>query len=134
MSHIFHITTDAAWAEALRRGEYLADSLSSEGFIHCSDEQQVAWVANDRFQGRTDLLLLHVDPVQLQATVRYENLEGGKELFPHVYGPIPVVAVMAISPLRLAADGLFTPFLTHRAPGSAPAAPARTARDRAGKS
>ena len=104
---IFHITSQAAWAEAQACGEYTADSLPTEGFIHCSDAHQFLWVANQRFRGREDLVLLHIDPTRLEAAVRYENLEGGTEQFPHVYGPIPVAAVIDVTRFRPAQDGTF---------------------------
>jgi uncharacterized protein (DUF952 family) len=106
---LFHIATAAAWHEARVRGEYAADSLATEGFIHCSQAHQVTWVANARFRGRTDLVLLQVDPAKVTAPVRYENLEGGEELFPHVYGPISLDAVVEVLPLTPEADGSFTP-------------------------
>lgn len=96
---ILHITTPDAWADAIARGAYTADSLETDGFIHCSEEQQVPWVLQRHFSGRTGLLLLHIDPSRLDAEVKYENLEGGTELFPHVYGPIPVSAVVEVSPV-----------------------------------
>ena len=104
---ILHITTEPAWLVAKASGAYTADSLATEGFIHCSTPQQVIWVANTRFRGRRDLILLHIDPSQLNAKVVYENLEGGESLFPHVYGPIPVVAVVDVTPFRPLDDGSF---------------------------
>ena len=95
---IVHITTPDAWADAIATGAYTADSLATEGFIHCSEERQVAWVLQKHFSGRTGLLLLHIDPTRLDAEVKYENLEGGTELFPHVYGAIPVSAVVEVRP------------------------------------
>jgi uncharacterized protein (DUF952 family) len=94
---IFHIATETDWHEARRRGEYAADSLSSEGFVHCSESHQVVRVANMRFRSRVDLVLLHIDPTRLTADVRYENLEGGDELFPHVYGALNLEAVTRAS-------------------------------------
>jgi len=104
---IFHITSQGAWEAALTRGEYTADSLLTEGFIHCSDPHQFLWVANQRFRGRGDLVLLHIDPSGLDAQIRHENLEGGSEQFPHVYGAIPVSAVVNVTPLRPSTDGTF---------------------------
>ncbi|HEY7185827.1 MAG TPA: DUF952 domain-containing protein [Vicinamibacterales bacterium] len=97
---IYHITTQSAWRAAREASVYRAESLETEGFIHCSEERQLAWVLQKHFSGRTGLLLLHIDPTRLDADVKYENLEGGTELFPHVYGPIPVTAVVEVSPLR----------------------------------
>lgn len=96
---ILHITTHEAWAAAKARGSYTADSLASEGFIHCSEQRQLAWVLQKHFAGRTGLLLLHIDTARVDAEVRYENLEGGTEPFPHVYGPIPVSAIVEVTPL-----------------------------------
>jgi uncharacterized protein (DUF952 family) len=104
---IFHITSRTAWESALGAGIYEADSLSTEGFIHCSTADQYIWVANQRFRGRTDLVLLHIDEARLRSEVRYENLEGGVPLFPHVYGAIPIGAVLNVVPLRPSADGRF---------------------------
>ena len=99
MNVILHITTADAWAAAKAHGSYAADSLATAGFIHCCEERQLAWVVEAHFPGRTGLLLLHVDTTRLDAEVKYENLEGGTELFPHVYGAIPVSAVVAVTTL-----------------------------------
>ena len=104
---IFHITSRAAWESALGAGIYEADSLSTEGFIHCSTADQYIWVANQRFRRGTDLVLLHIDPARLRSEVRYENLEGGETLFPHVYGAIPIGAVLNVVALRPLEDGSF---------------------------
>jgi len=104
---IFHITSRAAWDVALGAGIYEADSLKAEGFIHCSTAEQYIWVANQRFRGRTDLVLLHIDEKRLRSEVRYENLQGGATLFPHVYGAIPIAAVLNVTPFLPGADGTF---------------------------
>jgi uncharacterized protein (DUF952 family) len=104
---ILHITTGEAWRDAQSHGAYTADSLATEGFIHCSTPAQVIWVANMRFRGRTDLVLLHIDPSRLDARIVYENLEGGEQLFPHVYGAIPESAVVLVTPFRPSSDGSF---------------------------
>ena len=105
---IFHITTEAQWVAARKRGAYEADSLATDGFIHCSDEHQVARVGNAGFRGRTGLVVLHIDEQRVNADVRYENLEGGEETFPHLYGPLPVDAVIAVSPFIAGPNGDFT--------------------------
>lgn len=105
---IYHITTEAAWAEARRHGVYRADSLATQGFIHCSTADQVVRVANFIFRGESGLVLLHVQPERLTSEIVYENLEGGDELFPHVYGPIDVGSVTNVTPFAPDADGGFT--------------------------
>ena len=106
---IFHATTRAEWHAAQNAGTYTADSLATEGFIHCSERRQVIWVANTRFRGRLDLVLLHIDVAKLRSKVVYENLEGGTEMFPHVYGPLNLDAVLTVVPFLPAADGTFVP-------------------------
>lgn len=81
LSRIFHIASQDDWMDAQAKGVYTADSLTTEGFIHCSDGHQVVWVANQRFRDREDLVLLHIDAARLGCDVRYENLEGGTSCF-----------------------------------------------------
>jgi uncharacterized protein (DUF952 family) len=104
---IFHITTNNQWREAEHRGRYEAPSLASAGFIHCSDRHQVVRVANHIFRGTTGLIVLHIDTEKLVSPVVYENLEGGPEPFPHVYGPINLDAVAGITSFEPAEDGSF---------------------------
>jgi uncharacterized protein (DUF952 family) len=55
-------------------------------------------VARRFYAGRSDMVLLRIDPAMLNCEVRHENLEGGSTLFPHVYGPLPVDAVIEVIP------------------------------------
>lgn len=105
---ILHITTPDAWAEAQQQGQYTADSLDSEGFIHCSTLAQVVYVANERFRGRTDLILLVITAHLVQPPIVYEDCYETGQLFPHIYGPLNLNAVSQILPFPPAADGLFT--------------------------
>src|SRR3954470_11070046 len=93
MQSLFHITSAAEAARAMRLGEYRPGGFAREGFIHCSHRAQVVAVANRLFHGRSDLVLLEIDPAKLTCDVVEENLEGGTELFPHIYGPLPMAAV-----------------------------------------
>lgn len=107
VTRIYHITTATEWEGAQREGAYAADSLPTEGFIHCSTRAQVLGVANTRFRGHSGLVLLEIDVAQVQPEIRYENLEGGEALFPHIYGPLGVDAVVAVHRFESGADGLF---------------------------
>ncbi|MBI5953425.1 MAG: DUF952 domain-containing protein [Chloroflexi bacterium] len=100
---ILHITSKVEWLEAQKRGEYVAASLQSEGFIHCSTGKQVLHVANAFYRGRTDLVLLQIDEAKLNSGVKWEPPAGPPapghfptDLFPHVYGPINLTAVFAV--------------------------------------
>ncbi len=100
MTIIYHITTLRDWAEAEIAGSYRPDSLFPEGFIHCSKADQVLGVANSLFQGQGGLVLLCVDRDRLTSEIRYESSRGACELFPHVYGPLNLGAVVNVVPLE----------------------------------
>ncbi len=104
---IYHITTRSDWVEAQSSGQYTADSLSSEGFIHCSTRQQVVGVANAFYRGQAGLVLLCIEDDRLAVPVGYENLEGGEQLFPHIYGPLEVQAVVRAVDFPPEPDGSF---------------------------
>ena len=100
---IFHLTTPEVWAEAQRAGRYTTStrgrSLAEEGFIHCSDEHQVAGVRARFFADLDDLLLLEVETDRLTSPWRREQLGGADAAYPHVYGPVDLDAVVAVRPL-----------------------------------
>ena len=104
---IYHITHIKDWKDALSSGSYAADSLASQGFIHCSTRVQVIDTANYLFEGRYDLVLLEVDETLVQAEIVYENLEGGERLFPHIYGALNLDAVVTTLDFPCDHNGLF---------------------------
>lgn len=100
---ILHITTKQEWSAAQAKGEYIAPSLASEGFIHFSTGRQVVNVANAFYRGRTDLVLLLVDETRLKSEVKWEAPAGPPaddisetDLFPHVYGPVNLDSVASV--------------------------------------
>ena len=107
MKAIFHITSRAEAGEAIRLGQYVPENFDAEGFIHCSYAQQLASVADRFFPGRSDLVLLEIDRTALTCEVVEENLEGGPELFPHIYGKLPMSAVVRMHDFPCRADGRF---------------------------
>ncbi|NJP11048.1 MAG: DUF952 domain-containing protein [Leptolyngbyaceae cyanobacterium RU_5_1] len=95
MDVILHITSRSHWQHAQQASAYCADSLDSEGFIHCSTPNQVVWVANTFYQGQSGLVLLCIAPSQVQPELRYDEIETG-ERFPHIYGPLNLDAVIQV--------------------------------------
>jgi len=79
-----------------------------EGFIHCSTREQVIQVANVRFLGQSGLVLLCIDSEKVAAEIVYENLEGGPQLFPHIYGELNANAVVRTAEFEPDAAGYFT--------------------------
>ena len=104
---LYHIAPARDIERAARSGTYAPPSLEREGFVHCSYAGQVAATADRVFRGQQQLLVLEIDPSLLGSRVVAENLEGGSELFPHVYGRLPMSAVLAIRELRCRPDGTF---------------------------
>ena len=107
---IYHLALRDEWQAAVEGNEpyrrsTLGRSLDDEGFIHCSFADQVTMIADLIYRGRPDVLLLVIDPSRLQAEVRVENLEGGGQLFPHIYGALPVEAVLRADQVPLGDDG-----------------------------
>ena len=96
---IFHLARRGDWTQAMADGVYamstLGQSLDDVGFVHCSFAEQVPVVARLVYRD-VDTVLLSIDEDAIDATVRHENLDGGTELFPHVYGPLPVTVVREV--------------------------------------
>jgi len=107
MEPLYHITSAEQAHAARQSGTYRPAGFAAEGFMHCSYRHQVSGVANRLFGGRADLVVLEIDRRRLSCKVVDENLEGGDELFPHVYGPLPMSAVTSILPLPCGEGGRF---------------------------
>ncbi len=103
---IYHIVSRADWENAAEAEVYRGDTLETEGFIHCSTREQLLYVANFWYPGQEDLLLLRIDPDRLSAQVKYED-GGDRRLFPHVYGPIEIRAVVGVVDFSPESDGRF---------------------------
>lgn len=111
-AELFHLCAAGEWSAAQTRGELLPESLSGAGFIHLSTPDQVHLPANRLYRGRTDLVLLHIDPARLHSVLRWEPgiaTDPDSMLFPHLYGPLPVDAVIKVTGYRPAVDGTFSP-------------------------
>jgi uncharacterized protein (DUF952 family) len=105
---IYHITSRTSWSAAQEQGFYTADSLASQGFIHCSKAEQVLRVANAIYRGQTGLVLLEIDLTALRPEVRWEpGTDRPDELFPHVYGALDLEAVRRVLDFPPDEDGLF---------------------------
>lgn len=109
MALIYHITDGVAWAVAQAVGVVTAPSLATEGFIHCSRADQLLKVADRFFPSTGGLWALAIDGAAVAGLV-YEGPRGladpfAEEVFPHVYGTIPVTAVVATAELCIQEDG-----------------------------
>jgi len=100
---LLHLVEPAAWRAALAEGALRPSSLDDVGFVHLSTLDQVHLPAERLYPGRRDLVLLVVDPTRLTDPVRSEAglpADPGGMPFPHLYGPLPTSAVVAVVPYR----------------------------------
>lgn len=96
MPIIYHVTTATDWNVARRKGFYEHPSLKDEGFIHCSQDHQLAGVLERYFAGKTDLVKLVIDTDKLSSKFVFDWSPSLADTFPHVYGPVNTDAVIAI--------------------------------------
>ena len=99
MPIIYHVTTASDWEAAQQKGYYEHPSLVGEGFIHCSQDHQVAGVLERYFAGQTGLLKLVIDTDKLTSKFVFDWSPSTADTFPHVYGPINIDAVIDVTPL-----------------------------------
>ncbi len=109
---ILHILSRSQWEFARRGTDYRPPSLTAEGFIHCSTIAQVIDTANLFYRGQGDLLVLRIDERKLTARLAFEAPADSADarsraLFPHIYGPLNLDAVIGAIELPCDADGSF---------------------------
>jgi|SRR5690349_5637537 uncharacterized protein (DUF952 family) len=111
---LYKICPAPLWRAAERAGVFRGSDVDqSDNFIHFSTAAQVSETAAKHFAGQNDLLLISVDAGALGGALKWEPSRGGA-LFPHLYGPLALEAVVRVDPLPLGPDGLhvFPPFET----------------------
>lgn len=91
-ARLYHLATRDDWDA--RGRTYVPGQFAAEGFIHLSTAAQIGGVAERFYRSHDRLVLVTIDPDRVTAPVRYENLEGGETLFPHLYGPLDEQAVI----------------------------------------
>ena len=109
---IYHITEREAWAAAQTAGEYRADSLAAQGFIHASTAAEVIETADLFYRGQDGLVLLCIDATRVTAPIKHEAATSGQHrpdagLFPHIYGPLNLDAVVKVVDFPCRVDGTF---------------------------
>jgi len=104
VTFIYHIAETADWAQARRDGQYTMSTrgrtLAEEGFIHASTAEQVPLVADAFYRDAPDLVLLVIDTERVGAPIRYEQVPGQPDPYPHIYGPLNLDAVLATRPFQ----------------------------------
>jgi len=110
-ARLYHLALRDEWREAQDGGDYrrstLGRSLDDVGFIHCSFAAQVQTIADLVYRGRDDVVLLEIGPGRVPADIRVEQAEDveGAPAFPHIYGPLPLDAVVRAVAVPVDATG-----------------------------
>ena len=105
MTVIYKICDKASWRAAERDGLFRGAPVDArDGFMHFSTAGQVAETAAKHFGGVSDLVLVAVDADVLAPALAWEPSRGG-DLFPHLYGALPLSAVLWTKPLPCGPDG-----------------------------
>jgi len=107
MKTFFHITAKSKWQQAQSEGSFSTPSIAKEGFIHCSLARQVVGVANGKYAGQTDLVLLEIEESKVKPKVIHEDLYNLNDLYPHIYGPLNLDAVIRVIEFPPNQDGSF---------------------------
>ena len=105
MALVYKICPRPLWEVACVQGVLRGAPVDlADGFIHFSTAAQVRETAAKHFRGQSDLVLLAIDEGALGEALVYEPSRGGA-LFPHLYAPLPVAAVVRADPLPVTTDG-----------------------------
>ena len=105
---IYTLVRGADWRAAEAAGEYRGSAHDQrDGFLHFSAAAQVRASAAKHRRGEPDLWLVEADATRLGAALQWEPASGGSRpgLFPHLYAPLPVAAVLSVTRLPLREDG-----------------------------
>ncbi|MDM7951953.1 MAG: DUF952 domain-containing protein [Cyanobium sp. CZS 25K] len=102
---LYHLALADEWRQAQAAGVYerstRGQSLQQVGFIHASGAEQVEATYGRFYADAGEVLLLSIDPGRLTAPVRWEPAPDTGEMFPHIHGPLPLEAVLAVEPFRV---------------------------------
>ena len=90
---IYHVVLPDIWEIIKDRSSYSAESLDTEGFIHCSYDHQLDGVLQRYYSGAESVMILKIDIGKLTSKLVSEPSTGG-EVYPHIYGPINMDAVV----------------------------------------
>lgn len=105
-STVYKIVPQELWQSAVENGRFDGASIDlADGFIHLSTESQARETARLHFAGQHGLLLVAINAAALGESLRFEASRGG-DLFPHLYGPLALSAVLWQAPLPIGPDGL----------------------------
>lgn len=96
---IYHITEKIFFEAQINGGQYISVGYKEEGFIHLSTKKQVENTLKRYYADKKGLVLLQIEAEKVAEILKYELATNG-ELFPHIYGPIPIEAIMIVEEIN----------------------------------
>jgi uncharacterized protein (DUF952 family) len=100
----YKILTADQWAQFQADGMFLGAPVDlADGYIHLSAADQLQGTLTKHFAGQNGLVIAEVDLDVLGETVKWE-VSRGDALFPHIYGPLPMAAVLGVREQSAAAS------------------------------
>ena len=101
----YKVLTAAEMAMLEHEGSFVGSPADlADGFVHLSTAEQLPGTLDRHYAGQTDLHLAAVDLDAVADDLRWEPARDGA-LFPHLYAPLTLDAVIAYSPLGWDPDG-----------------------------
>ena len=102
---IYKVCSKGVWEEMRQRASWNGSAADlRDGFIHFSTEAQLEGTVRKHYVGQPDLKLLAIDADRLGDALKWETSRGG-DLFPHLYGPLPISTVLSAQDLAVLPDG-----------------------------
>jgi uncharacterized protein (DUF952 family) len=107
----FHLVAWDVWMEQASGQYYIPETFSGDGFVHCTDDLETVIVVGNRYyrHDRLDYCCLLIACDELEHKARYDDDD---RMFPHIYGPIPTGAVVAVYDVGRDDDGQFFSIVT----------------------
>ena len=101
----YKVLTAEQMAALEQEGDFTGAPVDiADGYIHLSTAAQLTETVDKHFANQTDLHIAAVDLEAMGEAVKWEESRGG-QLFPHLYAPLPLTAVVAYSPMKRDEDG-----------------------------
>lgn len=97
--YIYHICTEDAWNAQSNSDAYIHPSIREEGFIHCSEKQQIEGVLERYFTDQRNLIVLTIDTSKVDVRIQYDKAPNGED-FPHIYGQLNKDAIIEIRKIK----------------------------------
>ena|SRR6185369_10894038 len=102
---LYHLVRKSQWDATAFATHFRPTSLATEGFVHLSTDAQLLGSAEKWFADEAEILVVVVDEARLTSQVRYDPV--GERVFPHLYGPLNLDAVVEVRTLTRGPDGRF---------------------------